>query len=157
MSFEVGKNIPVKIVKTYLEAAKTGNQCVVVEVRNDEGDTLWWRGWLSDAAIERTIDVLEEIGWDRNAYDCDIDSLDGTDCLVGNDARVTTEMREYEDKQRVEIAWLNGVGRRGEAVSAEGKAALRERIKRMGGARPAVAAKPVPEAAGPIKDSDTPF
>ncbi len=150
-----------KISKTYLEKAKTGSECVVVGVKNEEGDTLWWRGWLTDGAIERTIDVLEELGWDRNAYDCDIDSLDGTDLLVGKKARVTTEMAEYDGKTTVEIQWLNGVGRRGEGVDAEGKAALRERIKKLGGARPAVAKKPegkaAPVKAGPIKDDDTPF
>ena len=156
MSIGVGKNIPVKIVATSLDTASTGTECILVQVENEDG-VQYWRGWLGDASLERTIDTLRDVGWDAEKYDHDIESLDGTDLLVGNDARITTESEVYEGKPRIKVAWLNGMGYKGKGISDESKASLRARIKALGGARPAVAEKPKADEAGPIEVDDTPF
>lgn len=157
MTIGVGKNIPVTITATRLETnPNTGSECIVVEVANDDGSQ-WWRGYLTDAALERTIDTLRQVGWVPEQHDFDLDSLDGTDLLVGNDARITTEENTYDGKTSIKVAWLNGTGYVGPPVSDDRKASLRARIKALGSSRPAVAEKPRAEETLESAIDDTPF
>ena len=68
-----------------------------------------YRGWLSDAALARTVESLGYLGWTGN----DIAELNtGALMLVGEGASITVEHDDPDDKGRIwaRVGFVNGLG-----------------------------------------------
>lgn len=73
-------------------------------------ERLYWQGWLSDAAIERTMDTLVNVlGFDR-----DVALAEGFESKkvinFENEVKLVVEGEEYEGKVRPKIKWVNRIG-----------------------------------------------
>lgn len=76
----------------------------VLEDVVNEGAEITWFGYLSDKAIERTIDTLVA----AFGFDGDLSGLvAGKTSFEGMRARITVEAEEYEGKKRYKVRWLN--------------------------------------------------
>ncbi len=123
------------------KSGQKGTPCVAVTFEDDVGQRITWFGYLTDAALEWTLKALAAMGWDSNASDGRIDSLNGTDLLAGNRVEIVVEEEEYEGKLRPKVRWVNeiggGVGDRMAPDEATAFATdLRKRILSMRGPAP---------------------
>lgn len=148
----------------------------VVDDVEESGKEIAWFGYLSDKAIERTIDTLVQCF----GFDGDLNSLHaGKSSFDGMRARISCEAEEYEGKRRVKVKWLNPVDyERPPSISDDeakmliaglgkkvAQAAVKSRTERAANAAPMAkaAAKPTPKpaketapvVAGP--EDDVPF
>lgn len=77
---------------------------VIVDDVEESGKEITWFGYLSDRAIERTVDTLVECF----GFDGDLSALHaGTSSFEGKRARLTVEAEEYDGKKRYKVKWLN--------------------------------------------------
>ena len=123
----------VKVVSHALGRSSTGTPHVAVLFEDAGGDRITWYGYLSDAAMERTIKSLQALGWDPVANNGMVDSLNGTDLLVGRDAEVVVDTEVYNGEVRHKVKWVNAVGGGlGEGMAADDAtsfaASLRQKI-----------------------------
>jgi hypothetical protein len=73
----------------------------------DEGKIAFWNGYLTDAAIERTVDILVECF----NFDGDINKLiHGETTFADLPCQFTTEIEEYKGKGQLKVKWLNPHG-----------------------------------------------
>lgn len=154
----------VKVVSHQIGKSGTGTPHVAVLFEDAGGDRITWYGYLTDKALESTLKALGNLGWDAGAHDGRIDSLHGTELLVGADAEVVVEAEEYQGNVQYKVRWVNepggGLGERMPADEALGLAAeLRQKILSAKGptpsAKPAPSRQPVPALADP--DDSLPF
>jgi hypothetical protein len=168
MAFGTGRRLA-KVVAHQLGESSTGTPHVAVLFENAEGARITWYGYLSDAALERTLSSLRILGFDPSQHNGMLDVLHGTQLLVSREAELVVETEVYNGEPREKVKWVNevggGMGKGMEADKAKGFAAsLRQKIlsaqppkpnAKPGPARqPAAAAVP----AGAIDpDDDLPF
>lgn len=150
------------------KSGQKGTPCVAVVFEDDIGETITYWGYLTDAALEYTMKSLAAMGWKAEDHDGRIDSLDGTDLLVGKKVEIVVDEEEYEGKVRSKVKFINeiggGVGERMAPAEASAFAAeLRKKLLSMKGpkpsTRPAPARKAEPVAAdqGGVNLDDCPF
>lgn len=73
----------------------------------DAGKRITWPGWLSDKAFDRTIETLVKCF----GFDGDLNSLyAGKQSFAGKAVSFTTEIEEYQGKQRCKVKWINPAG-----------------------------------------------
>src|SRR5690349_14559050 len=74
-----------------IESSKeTPGISVEIDFTTPEGPTsLTWTGWLSDGALDRTVEALRAMGWQG----VDLDAVDG---LEANEVEVVVKAEEYE-------------------------------------------------------------
>lgn len=70
----------------------------------EAGSTIWWDGWLTDKAQERTCESLMHCGWTG----ADFETLPG---LGTQDVELVCEEEEYQGKKTVKVKWVNDPGR----------------------------------------------
>lgn len=103
------------------ETAK-GKEHVVADFRITEGEfageTLSWRGWLSDKAMPYTIAALKAMGWDGRSL-AELGDLPG-------EVSIQVEHDEYGGKTTAKVAFVNAPPRR---LAADKAAALDARMK----------------------------
>ena len=159
----------VKVVSHALGRSSTGTPHVAVLFEDAGGDRITWYGYLSDAALERTIKSLQALGWDLVANNGMVDSLNGTDLLVGRDAEVVVDTEVYNGEVRHKVKWVNEPG--GGLVEAMPQddasafaATLRAKVlsapRPKPNGQPGPAKKPAPvtvPATEPGDDPDLPF
>lgn len=94
----------------WLGTTKTGTEFIRVPLLIDDqksdqnGREIVWQGWLSEKAIKRTCDTLDECF----GKDWDIKSLStGKSPFLGQKCKITVEAEEYNGEQRFKIKWLN--------------------------------------------------
>lgn len=84
-------------------------------------------GWLSHAALPRTVKTLVEVfGWDRN-----LDALGkllDSGPFVGKECEITVEDEEYNGKTYPKIKWLNRAGGGARMLAKDGIAALVKKL-----------------------------
>lgn len=158
------------------KSPKKGTGYVAVRFKDDVGDTITAYLYTSDAALGRTVETLEALGWSVEANNGDVSTLHETQLLVGAKAEIVVENEEYEGKVRPKVKWINdpnGGGRAEGMAPSDAQAfaaALRAKVygTRLGKApasKPAArpAARPAPsKATAPPDDqggddSDLPF
>jgi hypothetical protein len=100
----------VKVVSHALGRSSTGTPHVAVLFEDVQGDRITWYGYLSDAAIERTIKSLQLLGWDAVASNGMVDTLNGTGLLVGNEAEIVVDTEVYNGEVRHKVKWVNEPG-----------------------------------------------
>lgn len=123
MSFKdivAGKKTARPIRAGYTESKKTGNKAVAVEFAFDENgqqETLIWKGWLSEKAIEHTSRTLTDVlGFNLNdeAYPEGHPKAgewkDPNAIAYGVDVSIVVEMETYEGKTRPRIKYINKLG-----------------------------------------------
>jgi len=80
---------------------------LVVTEGDCKGQTTIYKAWLSDGAFDNTIRRLAEVF----GFDGDLITLNsGRQTLAGLPCNITTEMENYQGKDRLKIAWLNPPG-----------------------------------------------
>jgi hypothetical protein len=140
----------VTVVSHILRKSSGGTPSVAVlfESTAQIGDRITWDGYLTDAALERTIASLRILGWDPAEHDGKVESLHGTDILKGAEAEIVVELEEYNGQQRPKVKWVNAVGGGGlgEGMAAEDvmafSASLRQKV--LSAQKPTPNTKPGP-------------
>ena len=164
----------VQVASHQLGKSSTGTPHIAVLFEDINGDRITYYGYLTDAALEHTLKALGALGWDPMQHDGRIDSLNGTDLLVGREADIVVEVEIYNNEPRPKVKWVNepGGGGLGEAMAQDDANAfaadLRKKIlsaprpkvnTQPGPAKPAAPAK-APAPAGGLPDEfedDLPF
>ena len=112
-------------------------------------------GWLSHAALPRTVKTLVEVfGWDRNLDT--LGKLLDSGPFVGKECEITVEDEEYNGKISPKIKWLNRAGGGARMLAKDGISAL---VKKLSAEVLAVhldddAPKPATRATRPKADPD---
>jgi hypothetical protein len=140
----------VQVVSHILRKSSGGTPSVAVLFESQEtiGDRITWDGYLTDAALERTLASLKILGWDPAEHDGKIETLHGTDVLKGAEAEIVVELEEYNGQARPKVKWVNAVGGGGlgEGMDAEDviafSASLRQKV--LSARAPTPNAKPGP-------------
>lgn len=108
------------VVSHQLGRSSKGTPHVAVLFENEEGEHITWYGYLSDAALEYTLATLAVLGWDPIENDARVDTLNGTELLVGAQADLVIETEEYNGEHRPKVKWVNRPGGGlGEGMAAE--------------------------------------
>jgi hypothetical protein len=101
-------------VEATLSKAGTGTLQVAVRLRlvDPPGQTITWYGFLSDGAIDRTVESLRHMGWQGNDVR---DFLAGRGLPAGFDQEVeiVVEHEEYpkgSGKYQAKVQWINAGG-----------------------------------------------
>jgi hypothetical protein len=154
----------VRVVSHILGRSSTGTPHIAVLFEDVNGDRITWYGYLSDAAMERTITSLRVLGWDPLKDDGRIDRLNGTETLVGAEAEVVVEAETYNGESRMKVKWVNepGGGGLGDGMASEDANAFATsiRAKILAAPKPKANSQPgpakVPAAVAP-EDDGLPF
>lgn len=79
----------------------------VMDDPEETGKRISWYGYLSDKALDNTIQKLV----DAFDFSGDLNALyTGQDTLAGKLCQFTTEFEEYDGKDRLKVKWLNPIG-----------------------------------------------
>lgn len=140
----------VQVVSHVLRRSSGGTPSVAVlfESTQEVGMRITWDGYLTDAALERTLASLRILGWDSDAHDGRIETLHGTDLLKGNEAEIVVELEDYQGQSRPKVKWVNevGGGGLGDGMATddvmEFSASLRQRV--LSASKPTPNTKPGP-------------
>ncbi len=157
----------VQVVGHVLGRSGTGTPHIAVLFEDVNGDRVTWYGYLTDAAMERTVRSLQVLGWDPMADGGRIEQLNGTQRLAGAEAEIVVEMETFEGKTQPKVKWVNEVGgglgegmppQEATAFSASIRAKILSAAKPKPNGQPGPAQGPVvSQAAGPGLDDDLPF
>ena len=144
------------------KSGKNGTPCVAVVFEDDVGETVTYWGYLTDAALQYTLKSLAAMGWDSAEHDGRIDTLDGTDLLVGRKVEIVVDEEEFEGKVRSKVKFVNEIGGGlGERMAPEESksfaAQLRAKILAAKGPKPSTAPKKPTPPAGDDLLADCPF
>jgi hypothetical protein len=146
------RNVKAKAVKAIIDLIgqnETPAVVVMFELQDGTGDNRRWTGWLTDAALERTIESLRHMGFTGN----DVTTLDGCDCakLLPSEVNLVLEdeVSPKDGKTYETIKWVNARGGTVEAKNSPKGQALAELKMRFKAAAAATATiapkKPDPE------------
>lgn len=156
----------VQVISHVLGRSGTGTPHIAVLFEDVNGDRITWYGYLTDKALERTIESLQILGWDPAEHGGDLSSLNGTDLLAGAECEVVVEAESYEGETRMKVRWVNqrGGGGLGAPMDASEAATFASQLrgKIMGAAKPMPSKEPGPAKApaGSVEDDpddDLPF
>jgi hypothetical protein len=107
------------------------------------------RWYLSDAAVERSLQVLETCGWTGTRIDAFLDGkLHGVD---SREVSLVIEHQEYEGKTNARVKWVNSTRQMSENMSKSSAASLADKIEAR------VLALRAKKGGGDGNDSGTPF
>ena len=81
----------------------SGSDFLSVAWRLPDNHVYYWSGFLTEKTIDRTVEVLEALGWQGGT---------STDELVGAEADVVIRHEEYEGKTTCRVAFVNTGGNR---------------------------------------------
>lgn len=152
MDFSAGTH-RVRVVSHVLGRSSTGTPHVSVKFEDVNGDRITWYGYLTEKAMERTVATLGILGWDPVEHNGMVDSLNGTDLLVGNEAEIVVEFETYNGETTAKVKWVNevGGGMNGMEDQEASSFAAELRKKILSAPRPKVSAQP-----GPSKPAQQP-
>ncbi len=84
-----------------------------------------WFGYLTDAAIDRTLDACRYMGWDDN-----LEALTGGKSdLTKNEVELVVNEEDYEGKKQIRISFVNRIGGGGKKIVASTNATLMAAMK----------------------------
>lgn len=156
----------VRVVSHILGRSSTGTPHIAVLFEDAAGDRITWYGYLSDAAMERTLHSLQVLGWNPLQDDGRIDRLNGTEALVGAEAEIVVESEVYNGEARMKVKWVNevGGGGLGEGMAPDDANAFAAsiRAKILSAPKPKPNGQPGPAKTAPASaasgpDDDLPF
>lgn len=130
----------------------------VINDPEEEGALIYWDGWLTDNAFERTIETLVA----AFGFDGDLNGLEaGSQTLAGMPCQIEVEMEEYNGKSRAKVKWLNPPGYEYVApvLPVEDKQAILATFNKRAMQTAKAMKKETPKAATPAaaSDDDIPF
>lgn len=109
--------------------------CFVTDDGDQEGREITWKGWISEAAFDRTIQTLCKV---FPQWDGDLEALQNdTFSFAGFDCEVVSESKTHNGQKRVEAKWLNALGGGGGKVMDSGK--VQSLISKLGRRAKAIA------------------
>lgn len=156
-----------KALEWVLGESENGKPHIAVsfKIKDTDGEEKFvsWRGFFTDAAIDRTIESLRYLGFEGD----DLGNLVGLD---KNEVELVVEDEEYEGKVYARVQWINKPrapmvktvleGQKLSAFAAQMKSAFRAHDaangKRTPTSRPAPSGDKRPEPP-PLSDADIPF
>ncbi|HWL51328.1 MAG TPA: hypothetical protein VNQ90_02775 [Chthoniobacteraceae bacterium] len=131
------------------------------EESDQNGNTIIYQAYLSDAAIDRTVkDLTEVFGWDG-----DLQALvSGNATFTDMECVIVTESETYEGKERIRVKFLNSIHRTAPKLDQAKVNSLLAKLnsrtkavaKAAGGSSPAKPAAKAPPKPAPEK-VDAPF
>jgi hypothetical protein len=85
--------------------------CEIVEHPTLSGERLYWRGYFSDATVDRTIESIQNMGWQGDDLS-ELEDLDaaGAERLLPDVFSIVCEPEEYEGVWRLKVKWVNKSG-----------------------------------------------
>jgi hypothetical protein len=138
----------VKVKSAKLGESKTGTPFVELEFENASAETILGWLYLSEAAFERSVQVLREtFGFDNN-----FETLPAQ--LQDKSCSITTEFENFEGKDRLKVKWINPL--RSTIPLKEGESALKK-FSQMASRVPNEAPKAAPKAAPAPAAKKDPF
>lgn len=88
-----------------LTESKEGKPQIAVEFEIEGGDRIaWWSGFVSDKAIQYTLNGLRTCGWSND----DLTDLQG---ITNNEVELVIEHHTYNEKTSARIKYINKPGR----------------------------------------------
>jgi hypothetical protein len=98
-------------VEAALSTTSRGTPQVAVRLRlvDPPGQTITWYGFLTDAAIDRTVESLRHMGWqgtDVRDFLAERPLPEGFD----QEVEIVVEHEEYEGKTQARVKWINSGG-----------------------------------------------
>ena len=150
-----------KVVGVELGQASTGTPQVSVKFEISDGRTIWWRGYITDAAEEGTMNALMVLGWTPELVP--FMELDNPALTFWKEASIVIEHeKDQKGELRARVRWVNdpeGGGSGAQPMVDADKARIGSRMaalyKKMAAKGPA---KPVTEPKPDyLEVDDTPF
>jgi hypothetical protein len=96
---------------TDTNADKT-KECFVVKFSIDSGEhagtELYYRGWLTEKTVDRTLDSLRYCGWDSD----DVTDVLRPEIISRKQVSLSVEVDEYQGRLKNVVAWVNDPSRR---------------------------------------------
>lgn len=134
---------------------------VLASFRTSDGEDVEWQGWLTDKAVDRTLEALRVCGWTGD----DVRELPGLDA---NEVEIEVQHEEFKGRIYARVRWVNALGSgsrgAGAGLSAETAAAIATGLRgkavlsrQKAGERPAPKPRPAPQstpAPGPFDSAD---
>lgn len=97
----------------------TGTRFIrVIFETSETHDFVPWDGWFTEKTIERTMDSLENTGWDGASL-ADPVGIGSKECMID------VEHEEHEGRTYAKVKWVNRIG--GGGLKEENKLTARER------------------------------
>lgn len=89
------------------------------------GKTIWWYGYFTDGAVDRTLESLEHMGWNGNGLlPADLETA------TTKEVSLVCEYEEYNGQKQLKVKWVNAAGGGVKEKLDDGSAlALNERLK----------------------------
>jgi hypothetical protein len=107
----------------------------VIDDAEDGGKRISWTGWLSDKALDSTIEKLAQ----AFGFNGDLNALfQGQMTFEGQLCQFITEIETYEGKDRTKVKWLNPYGYSGSEEPMD-KVSLTSLVARLNGRAKAAA------------------
>jgi hypothetical protein len=133
--------------------ANTGTEQVAVLCELEGGTRLTWYGYLSEAAVDRTLEALQIMGV------TDLETLAG---LGSQEFEAVVDEEEYNGKTSTRIKFINRLGSGGVALKSRMSDAQKKGFaSRFKGKFLALQQKsgaaPAPRASAPVDNDDIPF
>jgi hypothetical protein len=121
---------------------------------DDAAHTIRWDGYLTDGALDRTLEALRTCGWAGD----DLSDLAGIDT---NEVELVIEQEEYEGKTYDRVKWVNAIGGGGfsslePAAQKTLAAQLKSKVRAFDAAKGVKTPTPTKTAAKPV-EPDVPF
>jgi len=158
------------VTSTDLAKTKSGKEQIAIRFQFENGESLSWYGFFTEAAFRMTEKALDALGWNPADNDYRFHELNGTTVLNGAEADCVVEVETTDDYgTQTRIRWVNRVGggmveRMEEDEAARFAAEIRKKCiawKGAGGgsrpsARPAQT-RPAPQSSPEPNWDDPPF
>jgi hypothetical protein len=85
--------------------------CEIVDHPTLAGERVYWRGYFSDATVDRTIESLQNMGWQGDDLS-ELEDLDaaGAERFLPDTFAIVCEPEEFEGVWRLKVKWVNKSG-----------------------------------------------
>lgn len=81
----------------------TKTEEMLVKFSLEDGSYVYWDGWLTGRAWQRTVEALKACGWDGVS----IEEMEG---MGTKEVELVLEEEEYEGTVRTKVKWVNAIG-----------------------------------------------
>jgi hypothetical protein len=141
-------------VLTEIGEKKTPAVAIEFAFVDPELGKITWDGWLSEKALERTVESLRHCGWEGS----DVSELHGLDA---NEVELVIEHEEYEGNTYAKVRWVNRGGGLSHKTPLSGHAAkffasqLKDKIKALDASKGATAPRTAPKSQSARRSAPT--
>lgn len=140
----------VTVIDAFITETAKGTLGIYFLFQDDNGDNIGATRWVTPAAVERTIQDCETLGFSRTLM-ADMANLDKiSDFVRGRACSIVVEEKEYKGTLTPTVKWINPVGGGKRVTDSDAKSRM---FALLNGQVPS--GGPAPHA--PVSDDDVPF